>query len=382
MDFSVSPEQRQLRETIINFARAELNEGIEQRDLEQEFPRDLWLKCGRERLQGLPVPESYGGRGLDPLSCAMALEALGYGCVDSGLVFSVCAHLVASVVPIWKFGSDVQRARYLPSMCRGATIGCNAITEPDTGSDAFAMASRAVPDGDGFRITGKKRFISNAPVADVALIYALTDPEKRFHGGVTAFLIDCESPGFRVTRKLSKMGLRTVLMGEMELEGVYAAPEAVLGGIGGGPRIFTHSMDWERVILFASHVGTMERLLEASAKHAATRKQFGQAIAKFQAVSHSLADVKVRLEAARLLVYRAAWNLERSRNVSLDAAIAKLFVSESLVDAAQVALQIHAGYGYLTESGIERAVRDALGSTIYSGTSEMQRNIIARWMGL
>jgi alkylation response protein AidB-like acyl-CoA dehydrogenase len=178
------------------------------------------------------------------------------------------------------------------------------------------------------------------------------------------------------------MGLRSSPIGELVFDDVCVPHEAVLGGVGGGSAIFTSSMDWERICLFASHVGAMERLLEASVAYARTRNQFGQAIGKFQAVSHRLADMKVQLEAARLLVYRAAWRLEHARNASLDASIAKLFVSESLVQSALAAVQVHGGYGFMTEYEVERALRDAIGSTLYSGTSEMQRNIIARWLGL
>jgi L-prolyl-PCP dehydrogenase len=383
MDFSVSPEQNDLRMSLIEFAHSELNDGVSARDLAQEFPHELWLKCGERRLQGLPVPRKYGGLELDPLSCTMALEAMGYGCEDNGLLFAISAHLVASVVPIWTFGNEQQRNRYLPGMCDGSIIGCNAITEPETGSDAFALTTRAERTDGGYLLTGVKKFISNAPVADVTIVYALTDEQKRFHGGITAFLVEKGTPGFRVSRdKIDKMGLRTVLMGELILDDVYVADAAILGGIGAGAKAFMHSMDWERICLFATHVGTMERLLEISVKHAKSRKQFGQPIGKYQAISHRIADMKTALEAARLLIYRAAWNLGRSTGVSLDASIAKLFVSEAYVNAALGTTQVHGAMGYLTEFGIERVVRDAVGSTIYSGTSEMQRNIIARWLRL
>lgn len=383
MDFSLSDQQKAMRQSFIEFARAELNGDVASRDLAQDFPRDLWIKCGERRVQGLPVPTEYGGLGLDPLSCALALESLGYGCEDNGLLFAVSAHLVASVVPIWAFGNEEQRRRYLPGMCDGTIIGCNAITEPDTGSDAFAISTLAEKTADGYRINGVKRYISNAPVADVTIIYALTDAEKRFHGGITAFLVNTSAPGLTVSRqRIDKMGLRTVLMGELTLKDVHVPESEVLGGLGAGARAFMHSMDWERVCLFATHIGAMERLLEISVRHAKTRRQFGEPVGKFQAVSHRLAEMKVALEAARLLVYRGAWNLERSATAPLDAAVAKLFASEAYVAATQSAMQIHGARGFLTEFGIERMVRDALGSTIYSGTSEMQKNIIARWLGL
>jgi alkylation response protein AidB-like acyl-CoA dehydrogenase len=382
VDFSLTAEQRTLRETVGRFARETLNEGVIERDRNQEFPRELWKRCAEMGLTGLPVPEEYGGTGLDALTSAIALEALGYGCRDSGLVFSICAHLLSCVVPIWKHGSEAQKRRYLPGLCDGSLIGVHAMTEPESGSDAFNLRTRAEPDGDGFRINGTKMFISNGPIADVVIVFTMTDRDKGFHGGTTPFLVEKGTPGFRVTQKIEKMGLRTSPLGELVFEDVQVPATAALGGVGGGAAMFTEAMDWERVLLFASHLGTMERLLDEGIAYAKTRRQFGQPIGKFQAVSRKIADMKVNLEASRLLTYRAASRLETSRGVALDAAMAKLFVSESLLQTALDTLQILGGYGYSTEYEIERAVRDAVGSTIYSGTSEIQRNIIAGWLGL
>jgi len=382
MDFSLSEEQKILRANIVRFAREVLSPGAAERDRDQEFSRELWQRCAEIGIQGLPVPEQYGGSGFDPLSCAIALEALGYGCKDGGLVFSLCAHLLSCVVPLWQHGSEAQKQRYLRGLCDGTRIGVHAMTEPNSGSDAFALRTKAEPDGEGFRINGTKTFISNGPVADVVIVFAVTDPQKGYHGGITAFLVERGAPGFSAGAKFEKMGLRSSPIGELVFDGVRVSHDAVLGGVGSGSAIFTSSMDWERICLFASHVGAMERLLETSVAYARTRSQFGQAIGKFQAVSHRLADLKVHLEAARLLVYRAAWRLEHSRNASLDASLAKLFVSESLVQSALATVQVHGGYGFMTEYEVERALRDAVGSTLYSGTSEMQRNIISRWLGL
>lgn len=382
MEFALSDDQQALRENIVRFSREVLNDGVIERDREQAFARDLWRRCGEVGIQGLPVPEDYGGSGLDGLSTAIALEALGYGCHDGGLVFSLCAHLLSCVVPIWQHGTETQKRRYLPGLCDGTLVGVHAMSEPGSGSDAFALRTRAERDGDGFRMNGTKTFISNGPVADVVIVFAVTDPAKGYHGGVSAFLVDATAPGFRVSKRFEKMGLRTTPMGELVFEDLRVPGEAVLGGVGGGSAVFTETMDWERVCLFASHVGTMERLLETSVAHARERNQFGQPIGKFQGVAHKIVDMKVHLEAARLLTYRAAWRLGRSRTVSMDAAMAKLFVSESLVRTALDTVQIHGGYGYMTEYEVERALRDAVGSTLYSGTSEMQRNVIARWLGL
>jgi hypothetical protein len=382
MDFSFSDDQKLLRDNIIKFAQRELNEGARDRDREQAFSRELWRKCADIGIQGLPVPEEYGGSGFDPLSCAVALEALGYGCRDGGLVFSLCAHLLACVVPILGHGSAEQKRRYLPGLCDGTLIGMHAITEPGSGSDTFAMRTKAEKQGDRWRINGTKTFVSNGPLGDLAIVFAVTDAGKGFHGGVTAFLIPAGSPGFSVGKKFEKMGLRTSHIGELAFQDLDVLDDAVLGTVGGGSAVFATAMDWERSLLVASHVGVIERLMETSIAYARTRSQFGQPIGKFQAVAHKIADMKIQLEAARLLTYRTAWRLDHARNASLDASITKLFVSESLLKVALDTVQVHGGYGFMAEYDVERALRDAVGGTIYSGTSEMQRNIIARWLGL
>lgn len=382
MDFSLTAEQKRLREEIIAFARRELNEGAAQRDAEQHFPEELWRKCGGLRLQGLMVPEEYGGRGLDPVSSVIALEALGYGCDDGGLVFAICAHLLACVVPVWKYGSEAQKLRYLRSLSNGELVAVNGMTEPGSGSDAFSMSTTAEAEGNVFRLNGTKVFASNGPVADLAVVYAMTDRKKGAHGGVSAFLVEKGTPGFRAGRKMEKMGLRSAPFGELLFDNACVPAEALLGGLGAGATIFAQSMEWERVCLVAAHVGAMERLLEQAIAHARTRKAFGQPIGKFQAVSHRIADMKVRLEASRLLTYRAASRLGRYRDVGLDASIAKLFVSESLVETALDAVKIFGSSGLMSGHESERALRDAVASTLYSGTSEVQRNIVARWLGL
>jgi hypothetical protein len=381
MDFALSDEQKVLRDEIVRFAKDRLNDGIEQRDAASQFPRELWDLCGEMRLQGLCVPEELGGAGLDPLSVSVALEALGYGCRDGGLVFSICAHLLACVVPIWKHGSDDLKAKYLPRLAKGELIAVNGMTEPGSGSDAFAMATRAVPDGSGFRLNGTKTFSSNGPVADVAVVYAVTDPDKAI-GGISAFVVERDTPGFGAGQTFHKMGLRTSPIGELVFEDVYVPAENVIGGVGAGTTIFAQSMEWERICLVAGHVGTMQRLLEQSIDHARMREAQGRTIGQFQAVSHRIADMKVRLEAARLLVQRSAWRLDRSRESAMDASITKLFVSESLVTSAFDTIRTLGGNGFMAEYEAERALRDAVGGTLYSGTSDIQRNIIARWLGI
>lgn len=382
MDFNLTTDQRALRDEIRRFASAELNHDLLDRDESAEFSMDAWHKCGEMRLTGLPVPEQFGGPGLDGAAAAVALEAFGFGCEDGGLAFSVCAHLLACVVPVWKSGSEVLKERYLAAMAAGERIATNAMTEPSGGSDAFAMAARAVRDSGGFRITGQKTMCTNAPVAHLAVTYAVTDPEKGPHGGITGFLVELDSPGVRIGQKFSKMGLRTSTMGEVIFEDAFVPDANVIGQPGGGSMIFNQSMEWERTCIAAVHVGTMERLLLRTIAYARERKSAGRPIGKYQSISHKIADMKARLETSRLLVYQTASKLDRSRTVSMDASLTKFYVSDCLVRNAQEAIQIFGGYGYLTETGIERALRDSIGGAIYSGTNEVQRNIVATWLGL
>jgi hypothetical protein len=382
LDFALTDEQRLLRDEIVRMARTELSPGARERDKEGHFSRELWVRCAEMGLQGLPVSTEYGGAGLDPVSTAVALEALGYGCEDGGFVFSLCAHLLACVVPLWLHGNEAQKHRWLPGLCDGSLIAVNAMTEPDSGSDAFAMRTRAQAQDDGYTLRGTKTFSTNAPVADLALVYAVTDPEKGYHGGITAFLVETGASGFQRGQTFSKMGLRTSPIGEVVLDDVWVPSENVLGGVGAGATAFVQSMEWERTLIGACHVGVMQRLLEHSIEYARHRTASGQPIGKFQSVSNRLVDTKVRLEAARLLVYRAASRLGRFRDVAVDASVAKLFVSEALVQTALDSVRTLGGYGFMTEYDAERAFRDAVGGLLYSGTNDIQRNVIARWMGL
>ena len=382
MTFDYSDLQKEFREEIIRFAKRELSPGVADRDRNQAFDRSLWDKCGGMGLQGLPVPEEYGGLGLDPLSTAIALEAFGYGCEDGGLVFSVCAHLLACTVPVMKYGSQEQKEAYLPKLASGEFIAVNAMTETESGSDAFTMKTRATPEGDGYRINGVKTFSSNGPVADVAVLYAVTDPEKGSYGGISVFLVDKDTPGFQAGQKYEKMGLRSCPIGEMVFDDVYVDRSSMLGKPGSGTAIFNDSMAWERVCIGASHLGTINRLLDQAVKYSRVRTSSGKKIGAYQAVSHKVADMKIALESARLLTYKAASRLDRARDVALDASMVKVLVSETLIKAAMDTLQIHGGYGFMTEYDVERTLRDSMGGTLYSGTNEVHRNIIARWMGL
>lgn len=381
MDFSWSDDDLALREAIVKFAARELNEGLVERDRRSEFAWEGWRKCGEFGIQGLPIPQEYGGRGTDILTTILALEALGYGCRDNGLLFTIAAHMLSCEVPIWKFGSEEQKRCFLPKLCSGEWIGVHAMTEPDSGSDAFALHTRAERKGDRYVLNGRKTFITSAPIADLLLVFASLDRNKGANG-IAAFLVEKKTPGLLVTRELEKMGLRTSPMGELVLDDCEVPTDHLLGKEGGGAAIFNTSMEWERSCILASQLGAMERQLERCVRYARERRQFGKPIGKFESISNKLADMKVRLETARLLVYKVGWLKRHGKQAASEAAMAKLYVSECCVQSNLDAIQIHGGYGYMTEFELERELRDSIAATIYSGTSEIQRLIIAGCLGV
>lgn len=381
MDFTWSKDQEALREAVVELARAELNEGLHERDENEEFNLPGWNKLAEFGIHGLPFPTEYGGAGLDALTTVGVLERLGYGCHDNGLVFSINAHMWTVGMPLVAFGTDEQKERFLPKLCAGQLIGANAMSEHESGSDAYSLGTTAELRGDRYILNGSKTWVTNGPVADVVVAFATVD-KGRGPNGITGFLIEKDMNGYEVGGKLRKMGIRTSPMSEVFFDDCEVPVENRLGREGAGKNLFTHSMTWERACILASAVGSMERLVETSVKYARRRKQFGQPIGKFQMVQSRVVDMKLRLEAARFALYHAAALRDAGKSIFLEAALAKLQISESWVQTAQDALQIHGGYGYMRESEIERELRDAMGSRIYSGTSEIQRTIIAALMGL
>jgi alkylation response protein AidB-like acyl-CoA dehydrogenase len=381
MDFSLSAEQRELMEAATDFARRELNHDLPEREDAGEFPRHAWQACAKFGIQGLPVPAELGGAGSDVLTTTLVMEALGRGCHDNGLLFSLNAQMWSVELPLVIFGTPAQQQAYLPGMVSGDLIGGHAMTESESGSDALHMRSRAERRGDYYLLNGSKQYITNAPVADVLLVYASVQ-DRPGVSGLSAFLVDAGTPGLAISRGFEKMGLQTSPMGELALTDCLVPAASRLGPEGAGMAIFNSSMEWERSCLFASAVGAMQRQLDACVAYARSREQFGQPIGKFQSVAAKLADMYVRLEAARLMIYRVAWHKQQGRSAPAEAAAAKLFASEAWVRSGQDAIQTHGAWGYLKDAGIERDLRDAIAGTIYSGTSEIQRVIIARMLGL
>jgi alkylation response protein AidB-like acyl-CoA dehydrogenase len=381
VNFEWSEEQLAYRKSVTKFAKEELGTNLSSRDLSETFSQEDWNKCGAFGIQGLPISPEYGGGGADTLTTVCGLEALGYGCRDNGLLFSINAHMWACEIPFVSHGNAEQKKRYLPKLASGEWIGIHGMTEPMSGSDAYALATRAERKGDRYILNGSKTFITNGDIADVVICFATVDPAKG-PAGVTAFIVEKGTPGFTVSRKMHKMGLRTSPMAELAFTDCEVPIENMLGKEGDGPAIFTNSMEWERICIMASHLGMMQRLLEISVRYAKDRTQFGEPIGKFNAIADKIAEMDVRLETSRLVLYKAAWLKKEGRHPLREASISKLYVSESTVQTCLDAMQIHGGYGYMTEYQIERELRDALAGKIYSGTSEIQKNIIARLLGL
>ena len=381
MDFSWTEEQLKFKNAVIGFAQKELNEGLIDRDRQGELARENWKKCAQMGILGLAIPEEYGGSGTDILTTMLVMEGLGYGCRDNGLIFAMNAQMWSVQHPILTFGTEPQKQKYLPGFCSGELIGAHGMSEPDSGSDAYSLHTRAERISKGYLLNGTKTFVTNAPVADVSLVFATVNPAKG-RGGVTAFLVDKGTPGFKVSRNIEKMGLRTSPMGELILEDCVVPAESRLGPEGAGAAIFNGSMEWERSCILGSHVGAMERQLEECLRYARERSQFGQKIGKFQSVANRIAEMKVRLETARLLLYQVAWLNQNGKPAIMEAAMAKLYLSECFVNSSLDAIRTYGGYGYMTELEVERDLRDSIGGLLYSGTSDIQRVIIARWLGL
>jgi L-prolyl-PCP dehydrogenase len=329
----------------------------------------------------MPVPEEHGGGGHDVVTTMLGLEALGYGCPDNGLTFSINAHMWTSEIPLWLHGDPEQQGRWLSGLCEGRFIGCHTITEPEAGSDAFAMKATAKPTQGGFVLNGTKTFITNAPVADLFIVFAREGPGIGPFG-ISAFLLEKGTPGLTVGKPMEKLGLRTSPMSDVFLNDVVVPTEAMLGKPGQGGEIFQTSMRWERACIMASQVGVMRRTMEACVAYARHRRQFGQPIAKFESVADKIADMKIAVDAARALVLRVGWLMDRGHDAMTEAAVAKAFVSEAAVRTHLDSVQLHGAYGYMTDLEVERGLRDAVGGTIYSGTSEIQRRVIARGLGL
>jgi alkylation response protein AidB-like acyl-CoA dehydrogenase len=378
VEFGWSTQQQERFTRTIDAVRQALPDGDRTGG---HYDRKDWLKLGELGLLGMPVPVSYGGGGFGAVDTARLTEAFGYACADTGLVFAAGAHLFACTVPITEYGTEQAKSRLLPGLCSGQLIAGNAMTEEGAGSDVSKLAVTATPTAGGWALSGEKSFVSNGPAADILVTYATTDP-RAGHLGCTAFVVDATTPGVVAGKSFEKMGLSSCPAGTVRFEDCLVPSENMLGVPGQGGAIFQHSMAWERSCLFAGYVGLMDRLVERSVAHARTRRQFGQPIGDFESVANRIADMKLRAEAGRLLLYRACWEIDQSAVTPMSIALAKLAVSEGALASALDAVRLFGAQGYLAEYGIEATLRDTVPATIFSGTSDIQRMIIVKELGL
>jgi alkylation response protein AidB-like acyl-CoA dehydrogenase len=379
VDFSVEHDDQLLQQRIVKFARGELAGLLAQAG--GGFPDGAWRACGRFGLLGLPLPVEYGGGGAAYSSCALGMEAFGYASPSTGLNLAAGVHVWACAVPLWRFGGQALRSRYLPRLASGESIGALAVTEPQAGSDVDAIETTAAPAGDGFMLNGGKVYITNAPVADVFLVLARHEPDAGRRPGHTMFLVDRSSAGLSIEESVAKPGLAGASIGALSLRDCRVPGDRVLGGVGQGKFVFNLCMELERTYLFAIALGTLRRILERSVDRARTRLQAGRPIGDHQSVSNRLVDTKVTLDLARLLVMKIGWLHDQGRSAYYEAAVLKLVVAEGLDQAARDDLRIHGAAGYFS-ADVYTDVLDSIASPIYSGTSEVQRLVIARYLGL
>ncbi|MGB2952709.1 MAG: acyl-CoA dehydrogenase [Gaiellaceae bacterium] len=374
MDFELAPEQREIQALAREFAQAEIEPHAAEWDREHRFPRELFGKLAELGLMGVCIPEEFGGSGADFISYVLALEELSRA--DAGVGVTVAVHTSAVTLPILTFGTDEQKSRFVPPLARGEVLGAFALTEPEAGSDAGSLRTAAIPDGDGWTISGAKQWITNGSDAGTLLLFARTDPDTPGARGVSAFILDAEH--VRVTREEEKLGLNSSSTVDLVVEGARIGRDRLLHEEGKGFAVAMSTLDGGRIGIAAQALGIAQAAYDAAREYALERKQFGQRIAEFQAIQWKLADMAVEIDAARLLVYRAAWLKQRGEPHTEAGAKAKLFASETARRQTAEAIQIFGGYGYTKEFPVERFYRDAKITEIYEGTSEIQRLVIAR----
>jgi len=380
MDFELTDEQLMFKEQVLKFARKEIVPRVQEHDLKAEFDRVSWKRLGEFGILGLHFPEELGGSGADVMTSVLAAEALGEAGVDGGLTLSYGAHTYLCADTIFRHGTEEQRRRYIPKLASGEWVGCMGLTEPGAGSDVASIRTRAVRDGESWILNGSKMFITNGAIADVAVIYAKTDPASG-HAGISAFVVEKGTAGFSVSRSLHKMGVRTSPTSELVFEDCRIPYENLLGAEGNGFMMAMQTVEWDRSALLAPFLGAVSFLIQRCSRYAKEREQFGKPIAYFQAVKHKLADMKIFLEAARPLVYRIAWCKDQGRPLNhLEAAVAKLFIGDWSLQPANDAVCLFGGYGYCHEYDVERVFRDSRLAPIGGGTSDVQKVLISRLM--
>jgi alkylation response protein AidB-like acyl-CoA dehydrogenase len=374
VDFDLTQDQREIQALTRDFAQAEIDLHASQWDREHHFPRELFGKLAELGLMGVCVPEEYGGAGADFLSYILVLEELSRA--DAGVGVTVAVHTSAATLPVLAYGTDEQKSRFVPPLARGEQLGAFALTEAEAGSDAGALRTTAEQSADGWRITGAKQWITNGRYAGTFILFARTDPETAGARGVSAFILDAEH--VRVTRDEEKLGLNSSVTNDLVVEGAQVGRDRLLHEENRGFRVAMGTLDGGRIGIAAQALGIARAGYEVARAYAAERRAFGHRIADFQAIQHKLADMSMEIDAARLLVYRAAWLKQQGRRHTEEGAKAKLFASEMARRQTAEAIQILGGYGYTKEFPVERYYRDAKITEIYEGTSEIQRLVIAR----
>ncbi|AQR93025.1 acyl-CoA dehydrogenase family protein [Clostridium saccharoperbutylacetonicum] len=363
MDFEFSNEQIKYKKYLIDFVKKDINGNMHTFE-------EKWRLCAQYGLFGISFEEKYGGFGEDYITAALLMEALGYACDDNGFVFIVTNHLWACMNTINQCGSDELKQKYMRKLIDGSLIGCLAITEDESGSDITQIKTTATKVKNGYILNGSKKFISNAPIADIFLISVMTG-EPGSINGLSCFVCEKDTIGLEIGKEIKKMGLTSCPMGEIHFSDCFIPEENMVGRLGNGLSIINTGLEWERSFEFASHVGVMQKLMELCVTYIEKRK-----LNNYQAVTHKIAKMRVNIEMAQLLLYKIAWKKNLHKNTYLEASMFKYFISETYVETCLETLQIFGAYGYSTESNIEKEVRDALASKIYSGASEIQLNII------
>ena len=375
MDFSLSPQHEEIRRTVRDFAERRIVPVADELERKGEFPTDIIREAASLGLLGVPYPEEIGGTGLDSLAYAITVEELSRASGSVGIIVS--AHTSLGCNPIWMAGTDEQKERYLRPMASGDVIGAYGLTEPSAGSDSRGTRTRARREGDEFIINGGKRFITNAGVAGTYIVTAVTDREEG-SGKISAFIVEADTPGFSIGRMEEKMGLHASNTGELIFDDCRVPAENMLGAEGEGDKLFLKTLDGGRIGIASMALGLAQAAYEAASAYSKDRHQFDRPIGSFQGVAFKIADMATGIDAARLMTYRAAWLKDAGRSYSTEAAMAKLFASEVARDVTNDAVQVHGGYGYITEYKVERYLRDAKLTEIGEGTSEIQRMVIAR----
>ncbi|MBW1730931.1 MAG: acyl-CoA dehydrogenase family protein [Deltaproteobacteria bacterium] len=378
MEFSFSQEQLMFKDQVIRFASKEIAPKSQDHDLRGEFDFVSFRRLGEFGILGLHFPEELGGSGADVVTTVLAGEALGEAGVDGGLTLAYGAHTFLCADTILVHGTEGQRQKYLPKLASGQCIGCMGLTEPGAGSDVASITTRAERKGDHYILNGNKMFITNGPVADVAVVYAKTEKDLK-RAGISAFIVEKGTPGFSAGKNLIKMGVRSSHTSELIFDNCKIPVENRLGQEGDGWLMALQTVEWDRSALLAPFIGGMTYVLKKCARYAKERYQFGRPIAQFQAIKHKLADIKIFIEAARSLCYRIAWCKDQGRPLNhLEAAVAKLFVGDWSLGPANDAMMLHGGYGYCHEYEVERYFRDSRLAPIGGGTSDIQKRIIQK----